>query len=118
MAAGFVWYSNFFFGKAWRDLMGFQNGAPSSKNMTGIFGANFAGSLVMAYILAHFLNFTQASTLAAAATTAFWLWLGFIATVMLSIYLYAGKPLRLYWIDAIYQLIGVVLMALVLVSWK
>src|ERR671929_170953 len=52
-------------------------------------------SLVLAYVLAHFVKFTGAETVKSGALTGFWLWLGFVATSNLETVLFESRPLGL-----------------------
>lgn len=72
----------------------------------------------MAYVLAHFLRYLGAGGGRAAVEAAFWLWLGFIATVTLGGVLWEGKPWKLWIFNNGYQLISLAVMAVILVKWR
>ena len=72
----------------------------------------------MAFVLAHFSNVWGATGVAGAWQLAFWIWLGFIATVMLGSVLWQGKPWKLYILNVAYQLVSLFAMAVVVVMWK
>lgn len=51
----------------------------------------FLSSLVLVYVLAHFVQDRKASNLAGGLQTAFWLWLGLIATTQLATVIFEGR---------------------------
>ncbi|MBI4836746.1 MAG: DUF1761 domain-containing protein [Candidatus Abawacabacteria bacterium] len=119
MVIGAVWYSPLLFGKPWMKLMGWSEAkmkekpASAGKAMAGM--AVFA--LVMAYVLAHFVDYTAATTWAQGVITAFWLWLGFVVTTISSQSLFENRPWGLFWISAAYYLVSLAVMAVILVLW-
>ena len=72
----------------------------------------------MAYVLAHFAGIWNAADIMGAFNLAFWIWLGFIATVGLGSILWEGKTFQLYAINTGYYLASLFLMALILVFWR
>src|SRR5687767_10682602 len=97
MGVGFAWYGPLF-GKLWKKLMGLTDESmknmPLSAAQASVGG--FITALVMAYGLGHFVNLTGATGLDGAWQLAFWIWLGFQATVSAGSFLWEGKPLRLF----------------------
>ena len=118
MVLGFIWYGPLF-GKQWTKLMGFTQKSmeEAKKEMGKTYGLSFLGSLVMAYVLAHFVDYANATTFLEGALTGFWAWAGFVATVMLTEVLYGGKSVNLYYINTGYQLASLVLMGALLAVW-
>ncbi|HLD97300.1 MAG TPA: DUF1761 domain-containing protein [Candidatus Nanoarchaeia archaeon] len=121
MAIGFVWYSPFAFGKTWMKLMGKSakdmEAGKKKSNMPLMMGVNFISTLVMAFVLALFMQFTGASTPVEGAWTAAWAWLGFVATVTLSSVLWEGKPVKLYILNAAHYLVGMLVMGAIIAAW-
>ena len=119
MVVGYLWYGPVF-GKMWKSLMGFTDESMKSMNMTPTRAMvlGFAASLVMAYVLALFAFVWGAINFGAAFELAFWVWLGFLATGALSGYLWEGKPLQLFILNAVEQLVAMVLMTAILVLWR
>ena len=74
----------------------------------------FLASLVLAYFLAHVVEFMGASTLLDGAHVGFWVWLGFVATTSVGAYLFEGRPLALYLINAGGYLAGLAVMGALL----
>ena len=125
MILGFVWYGPLF-GKAWSNLMGWGTMSPEQikekqKSATPGYVVQFVGALVMAYVLAHGLAFGNAylnmSGVAAGLQGAFWYWLGFVAPVTIGSVLWDGKPMKLWYINAGYYLVQMLVMAVILSLW-
>ena len=121
MVIGFLWYSQFLFGKQWMALSGLDE-----KKMKGMkMGANkaylfsFIGALVMADVLAHAsvfsaYYFSELPKLTAYLMTSFWSWLGFVMPVQAGMVLFGDKPFRLFLLNTGYQLVSLIVMGLVL----
>lgn len=120
MGLGAWWYSPAGFGKLWMQLSGMSDAqleAAKQKGMAKMYAAAFAGTLITAYVLAHFVDYTQATTIALGIQTGFWSWLGFVATVTLGSVLWENKPLKLYALNNAYQLISLMVMGAMLAVW-
>jgi hypothetical protein len=78
----------------------------------------FLSALLLVYILAHFIQYTKARTALDAIQTAFWLWLGFIATTQLATVVFEGRSLGLYLINISYQLVAGALAGIILALWR
>ena len=119
MVVGFLWYGPLF-GKMWMKMSGVtqkQIEEAKKKGMTTSYVVAFVGSLVMAYILAHFVRYVGATTAAAGMQLAFWLWLGFIVTVKLGSVLWENKPMQLFFLDCAYYLVTLSIMSSILAVW-
>ena len=119
MVVGYVWYGPLF-GKMWAHLSGIsmehmQQGGSKSYAIT------FAGSLVMAYVLAVTLGIFKLAfgglELSMALQGGFWLWLGFFATTQLSVVLWEGKSWKLFFLNTSYSLVSVLTMSAIIASW-
>lgn len=114
-ALGWAWYAPLF-GKPWRRMMGItpEMMAEGKKSMvkTMILGA--LATLLTSYVFAHFLILLPVVNLTGALIVAFWIWLGFVAAIMVNMVLYERKPWSLFLINAGYQLGALLIMAAVL----
>ncbi len=78
----------------------------------------FAMSLILVYILAHFVQYTRATNVMGGIQTAFWLWLGFIVTTHVPTVIFEGRSFGLFLINVSYQLVGCVLAGIILALWR
>ena len=120
MAIGVLWYSPLLFGKLWMTLNVIpekQIKAAKKSGMGKLYFANFIGTLVMAYVLSHFVDYAGATTVTGGMQAGFWAWLGFIATVLLGNILWEGKSLKLYLLNIGHYLIVLLAMGAILAVW-
>ena len=118
---GALWYSPLLFARPFIALKGWtpeQVAALQAQSHAGEIGAAFISSLVLAYVLAHFVKFTGAETARTGVLTGFWLWLGFVVTTNLETVLFEGRPVGLYLINNGYHLVGMLGMGALLAAWK
>ena len=105
MVVGSVWYMPNVFGNVWMKLAGIKpNKNVGTQKMAGLYLIAAVTSLVMAYVLAHmtFLahTFFKNSMLQDALTTAFWVWLGFVAMRLLVQDTFEDRPVKLTLLNA------------------
>ena len=120
MIIGGLWYSPLLFGKLWIKLSNVtpkQIEEAKKKGMTKAYILMFISSLVMAYIIAHFVDYVQAVDMITALQLTFWIWLGFIVTVLLSSVLWEGKPVKLFLINISHYLVSIGVMSIILSLW-
>lgn len=119
MAVGSLWYSPLVFGKKWMKLVGIDE-KKANENGGKAIGIAIATSLVASYVLAHVTylsyQFFGGSYLAAALSTAFWLWLGIAATMMIMHDAFERRPWKLTTLNVSSQLVSLLAMALV-IGW-
>lgn len=114
---GLIWYSPFLFGRPWMRLSGITEEAMKGRNPIMPLSASFIADLVLAYVLAHFIQYAGVNTAVLGMTAGFWSWLGFVATVQLSDAMFTGKPIGLYLINTSYRLSALVAMGTILGYW-
>lgn len=117
MIIGAVWYSSALFAGPWQKLTGKSAADMKSAGATKGYVLTFVGALLLSYILAYVLQLTATTTIMEALKMGFWLWLGFTAATSLSDYVFSGRPMKLYWINNGYQLVSILVMSVILVSW-
>jgi hypothetical protein len=117
---GGLWYGLLFSNKfteliAWspEKLQEMQNHNPAKELLIA-----FISALVLVYILAHFVQYTKAGTAFDGIQTAFWLWLGFVATTQLATVVFEERKLGLYLINVSYQLVACSLAGVILAVWR
>ena len=119
-AVGALWYS-VLFGRQWRVLMGMTPevmAEPGRMGMGQAMAGGFVATLVMTFVLANLLAMTGTTTAGAALTLAFWIWLGFVATIMSNSLWYENRPLKLYVINVSHYFVALLVAALVLTLWS
>lgn len=115
---GGFWYSPLLFGKNWTAALGKSEEELKQVSKIKAYLGSLIATLIMAYVMAHFVAYANASTLLLGATTGFWAWLGFVATTGLINSLFQGKSMKLFIIDAGYFLVGMILMGAILGVWR
>ncbi len=118
MVIGALWYSPLLFAKPWMKLIG-KTEEECKDGMTPKYYALAAlGSLIVAYVMAHFVYLVGAHDAVSGATLGFWAWLGFLAAPTFSDYLFAGRGFRLFGLNSAYYLVVLVVMGALLASWS
>ena len=119
-AIGGVWFSPVAFGPAWRAALGVpgpEMDAAMKARFVRCMIVDFIAGLAMAWVLANCLRFMGAVGLVPGVRTAFFLWLGFVATVLLSTAMYEGKRLALFGITGAYYLVAMLAMGGIIGVW-
>lgn len=115
MAVGFVWYGKGVFGKEWAKLTGRKMEEMGSGGTGYVITA--LGALLQAYILAHFVVYTGATSFVDGAVTGLWLWLGFTGFTMAVNTVFEGKSWQLWKINAGYFLVVLLINGGLLAAW-
>jgi hypothetical protein len=98
---GGIWYSPAVFGRQWMSLNGFTEHDLSRRHMGRVFGLSFVLALVMTVNLAMFLGPSPSLGFCIAAGAA--AGIGWSAAGLGIIYLFEGRPFRLWLINGGYQ---------------
>lgn len=114
---GMAWYK--VFGRQWMSLMGLtpEKLQGMKKGMAKPMLGGFVATLIMAFVLAHVIGYSQASTIPEGLMGGFWVWLGFVATVMINSVLWEGKPVKLYALNVAHYLVVLLVMGAILAVW-
>jgi hypothetical protein len=78
----------------------------------------FASSVVLVYILAHFVQYTNATNAVGGLQTAFWLWLGFVVTTQSATVIFEGRKPGLYLLNIGYQFVACCAAGVILAIWR
>ncbi len=118
MAIGFVWYGPLF-GKQWMKMAGLSMKDMKKMKMTPMMAMSlgFVACLVTAYVLSQFVGALAITTWQGAHQFAFWAWIGLVAPVQLSIFLWEGKSFKLFLLNTAHNLIALVVMTSILAMW-
>lgn len=117
MAVGFAWYSPPLFLKPWQAVTGVT---PQSMR-AGLGKAmvvDVIASLIMSFALANIIVGAGITDWLNGALAGFWVWLGFMATLMVSLWGYENRSLKLIAINLGNNLIALVLMGALLAVWR
>ncbi|HEY9009662.1 MAG TPA: DUF1761 domain-containing protein [Devosia sp.] len=117
MAVGFVWYSPPVLLKPWQQLTGVT---PESMRagMGKALGIDIVASLIMAFILLHAVTYAGATNIFTGAAVGALNWLGFQATLLVSLWGYENRSMKLIAINLGNNLIALVLMGALLAVWR
>ena len=119
MALGMLWYSPYLLGKLWMRSMGKTPEDVRSGASAGImYVINTITSLVFAYVLAHIVKYANLNTIQLGAMAGFWVWLGFVVTTVLPVYLFESRPKMLFFIYILYQFVSIPIMGGILALWR
>jgi hypothetical protein len=123
---GGIWYGALF-GKVWRKAMGFAGDArPSGADFARGAVINIVGLALMAFFLSREIGIRRPSSWGVGADaapteyaflTALALWLGFVIPILLNGVGYERKGWTVFILGAAYQLLSLVVMALILSFW-
>ena len=105
MVVGSIWYSKSVFGKEWMKLNKIKEDAKMKKEAPKAMIKMFIGSLITAYVLAHFIYlavdfFSTRSELSIGLSTAFFAWAGFIFAQNYGSDAFEQRPFKLTMINA------------------
>lgn len=117
---GSLWYSPLLFGNIWIKLSKFTKKDMAEAKKKGMGKTYFAAlifSFITSYVLAHFVEYTTARSIADGALLGFWLWLGFVVPMQAGMVLWEGKPVKLYFINILYYLVALMIMASIIAVW-
>lgn len=120
MAVGFLWYSKILFGNEWIELSGMKKGDidQSKKGMAKTYSISTLAAFVTAFVLKQFIDLFYIVSYIDALQLAFWIWFGFVATVMVTNVLYNKQSWKLFVINSGYQLASLMVMAVILSYWQ
>jgi len=117
---GGLWYG-LIFGNKFVELIGWSPETikeMESRNPVKPMVLTFLTAVILAFVLAHFVQYTKARTILQGIQTAFWLWLGFVATTQLATVVFEGRPLGIYLLNIGYQFFGMVVAGIILAVWR
>jgi len=121
LVLGGVWYSPILFAKQWMAAQGYtpeKVEAMRQKGVTRAYLVSLLCYLVMAYVVALLVSYTNATTLAQGLWLGFLSWLGFTAPIGLTANMFSEKPIAAWVIDAGYQLAHLLFMGVLLSLWR
>lgn len=117
---GFLWYSPLLFAKPWMKYMDLdaKKLKASQKQMNKSYGISFIATIVTAYVIALLLNATLVIGISEGMMLGAVVWLGFVATTILTSVLFAKMPWGLFLINSGHQLASILVMSAILTAWS
>ncbi len=116
MLIGALWYSPALFLNTWLRVSGITE-EQLKAGMVRALAIEFAGSLIMAFVLLHAVRYAGATTAAQGTAVGFFNWLGFVAVVTIGSVTYQRKPFQLFLVINGYLLISLLVMGALLAVW-
>ena len=114
---GGLWYSPLLFERPWRRLNALSEDQIKSGHTGLIFGLSFLAALIAAYVLALFLAGPSTDVIAG-VMAGLLVGIGWVATAMLTTFLFERRPLALWGIDAAYHALTFGIMGAILGLWR
>ncbi len=114
MVLGVLWYSIPVFGKRWMQLVG-KKPEDLQKDAGQVYLLTALLWLLVAYVMAHAVQYIAADTWIEGAVTGFWAWAGFAFTTNAIHTLFSGGSKRVLAINLGYTLVALIGMGIILV---
>lgn len=119
MVVGAIWYSPGVFGTIWAKEIGMKPDAKMGGDEMGkAYGLTFIGALVMALVTSVIIHYSGAVTATDGIMIGLWLWLGFALVLPLNDVVFGKKTWKLYFLNAMYYVIILVINGALLANWK
>jgi hypothetical protein len=115
---GALWYSPLMFAKPWMLAIGKTEDELKQSSPVPAFVGSFVAMLVMAYVMAHIIFYSNARTFTGGLMAGFWCWLGFVATTSAINALFQRSPRALLLINNSYALLGLLIMGVIQALWR
>jgi hypothetical protein len=118
IAVGYGWYHPRIFGDAWMRMSNISPEAieAGKKRMPLTLIVALIAGIVVGYVLDWFGIAWGVYDWAGAVELAIWIWVGFVAPVLLGSVLWERRPVKLFCINAGYWLVTLVVMSLIIAS--
>jgi Protein of unknown function (DUF1761) len=123
---GMFWYSPLFLGKHWMVEVGLISSIDSEvkpsdedkKKMWWLMLANLVATVITIFILGRLMVLTTTSGVAEVAALAVMIWIGFTAMFSVGAVIWEKKTWKYFWINAGYQVVALIVSAVILALWK
>ena len=115
---GMTWYSPLLFGNIWMKLSGIKMDKNKKPNMTKPIIVAILSNLVLVFVLSNLNSLLGYASFMEGAWLGFFVWLGFVAPIAIEKILWEGKPVKLYLINVIYHLVGLLIAGGILSAWQ
>lgn len=116
MALGALWYSPILFARPWLTAVGRSQEELSGASLG--YALSAVAALVTSYMLARVVGWAEADSLVDGALAGLLVWVGFVATVLAVTTYFGGRPRVLWFINAGYQAVSLLLMGGIHGAWN
>jgi uncharacterized protein YacL len=113
---GGLWYG-MVFSQRWMALENMTEAQARSMNPVLPYIITFILNLLIAFVLAQICSWRNANTAGRGAAIGVLLWVGIVAPITYTTYMYEMRPKELFAINEFYPLVGLCLMGLILGVW-
>ncbi len=117
---GAIWFS-VLFAKTWVHELSRHNVTikePSKDKLLTNMGLTFLKDTIIAFAMACLVHMSGSTTLESGLMLGLIIALGFSATAIAGVFIWESRSIKLFLIDAGYQVIGVILSAVILSVWR
>ena len=114
---GGLWYG-LLFSRPWMALENMTEAQAQSMNVALPYLVTFILNLLIAYVLAQLCLWRNANTAGRGAAIGVLLWIGIVAPITYTTYMYEMRPKELFAINEFYPLVGLCLMGAILGAWS
>lgn len=118
MCVGSLWYSRVAFGKTWSRLVGHDMMKMPKPEVNKALAVTVVGAVIQSTILAVIVNSLHLTTGVEGFKLGLLIWLGFIAATTISDALYARRGWKLWWLNASYFLVVLLVNSVLLATWQ
>lgn len=118
---GGLWYSPLLFEKKFIELMNYtpqQLAAVAAASHAREMIIAFIISIISAYALAFFVEYSGARTALAGAWIGILAWIGFVMATNLSTAIFEDRPMGLFLINGAYHLVALAVIGIILAVWR
>ena len=115
MVLGALWYSNALFARPWMRAVDRTEDELKDAGMGYVLSA--IGAVLMSYALARIVRWAEVDDLWNGALVGLLVWVGFVATVLAVTTYFGGRPRALWFINAGYQLVALVIVGAIHGIW-
>jgi uncharacterized protein DUF1761 len=116
MFIGALWYSPALFARGWLKAVGRTEDELGGMKLGYVISA--IGALLMSYALARIDRWAEVNDLWNGGLVGLLVWLGFVATVLAVTTYFSGRPAKLWFINAGYQLVSLVVVGAIHGAWS
>jgi hypothetical protein len=117
MVVGALWYGPLL-GRPWMDELGFTMEDVEGSEMGQAYLIAAVNSVLMAFVMANVVAWAGATGVGGGLLVGLMMWLGFTGFTFAANHAFEGRSLRLWAINALVYLVGLLIMGVILAVWQ